>query len=82
MEITSASRRPEKLFETTSAVDVITSEDIERAVGETDDFLERGGMITLPAERNRVRLRINANALRAASLDVSSKLLRVADNKS
>lgn len=51
-------------------------------VGETDDFLERGGMIALPAERNRVRLRINANALRAASLDVSSKLLRVADNKS
>lgn len=31
MEITSASRRPEKLFETASAVDVITSEDIERA---------------------------------------------------
>src|SRR4051794_39959803 len=31
-------------------------------VGETDDFLERGGMITLPAERNRVRLRINPTA--------------------
>jgi iron complex outermembrane recepter protein len=31
MEITSASRRPEKLSETSSAVDVITSEDIERA---------------------------------------------------
>ena len=34
-EITSATRRPEKLFETASAVDVITSEDIERA-GVTD----------------------------------------------
>jgi iron complex outermembrane receptor protein len=31
MEITSASRRPEKLSQTSSAVDVITSEDIERA---------------------------------------------------
>ena len=31
MEITSASRRPEKLSETSSAVDVITAEDIERA---------------------------------------------------
>jgi iron complex outermembrane receptor protein len=31
MEITSASRRPEKLSETSSAVDVITSDDIERA---------------------------------------------------
>ena len=51
-------------------------------VGETEDFLERGGMIALPAERNRVRLRINPTALRAASLEVSSKLLRVADVKS
>ncbi len=31
LEITSASRRPEKLFQTSSAVDVITAEDIERA---------------------------------------------------
>ena len=31
MEVTSASRRPEKLSETSSAVDLITSEDIERA---------------------------------------------------
>lgn len=51
-------------------------------VGETEDFLERGGMIALAAERKRVRLRINATALRAASLDVSSKLLHVADLKS
>ena len=51
-------------------------------VGETEDFLERGGMIALPAERNRIRLRVNPSALRAASLSVSSKLLRVADLKS
>ena len=50
-------------------------------VGETDLFLERGGMIALTTEQNRVRLRINPNKLRAASLDVSSKLLRVADIK-
>lgn len=50
-------------------------------VGETDDFLDRGGMIALPADHNRVRLRINASALRAASLTVSSKLLRVADSR-
>lgn len=48
-------------------------------VGETEDFLDRGGMIALTAERNRVRLRINPTALRATNLDVSSKLLRVAD---
>jgi hypothetical protein len=50
-------------------------------VGETEQFLERGGMIALTAERNRVRLSVNTSALRAGNLDVSSKLLRVADIK-
>jgi len=50
-------------------------------VGETEDFLDRGGMIALPAERNRVHLRVNPTAMRQASLTVSSKLLRVADLK-
>ena len=50
-------------------------------VGETDAFLDRGGMIALTADKNRVRLHINPSLLRAASLDVSSKLLRVADVK-
>lgn len=48
-------------------------------VGETEDFLDHGGMIALPADRNRVRLRIKPSAMRAANLNVSSKLLRVAD---
>ena len=50
-------------------------------VGETEDFLDHGGMISLPAERNRVHLRVNPTAMRQASLTVSSKLLRVADLK-
>jgi hypothetical protein len=50
-------------------------------VGETDAFLGRGGMIALMAERNRIRLHINPSLLRAANLDVSSKLLRVAEVK-
>ncbi|MEO5754623.1 MAG: YfiR family protein [Chthoniobacterales bacterium] len=48
-------------------------------VGETDNFLDHGGMIALTAEQNRVRLRINSAALRATRLNVSSKLLQVAD---
>lgn len=48
-------------------------------VSETEDFLNRGGMIALRAEQNRVRLRISAAALRSANLVVSSKLLRVAE---
>ena len=51
-------------------------------VGETEAFLERGGMIALTADQNRVRLRINPVTLRTAAVDVSSKLLRVAETKS
>jgi len=50
-------------------------------VGETDGFLDRGGMIALTADHDRVRLRVNASNLRAANVDVSSKLLRVAEIK-
>lgn len=48
-------------------------------VSETEDFLNRGGMITLTAEQNRIRLRINLAPLESANLTVSSKLLRVAE---
>lgn len=41
-----------------------------------------GGMVTLTAERNRVRLRINPAMLRTANIAVSAKLLRVAETKS
>ncbi len=51
-------------------------------VGETTDFLENGGMISLTTERNRVRLQVNPAALRAANIDVSAKLLRIAEKKS
>jgi hypothetical protein len=50
-------------------------------VGETDGFLDRGGMIALSSDHNRVRLRVNTSSLRAANVDVSSKLLRVAEIK-
>jgi YfiR/HmsC-like len=50
-------------------------------VGETDGFLDHGGMIALTADRNKVHLRVNASSLRAANVDVSSKLLRVAEIK-
>ncbi len=48
-------------------------------VGETEDFLNHGGMIALPTDRGRVRLKIKPETMRAANLSVSSKLLRVAD---
>jgi hypothetical protein len=66
--------RTEKILSSVSGKSVVT-------VGETDAFLDRGGMIALTADKNRVRLHINPSLLRAASLDVSSKLLRVAEVK-
>lgn len=50
-------------------------------VGETTTFLDRGGMIALTAEQNRVRIWISPARLRAANLIASSKLLRVAEIK-
>ncbi|HEY3663748.1 MAG TPA: YfiR family protein [Chthoniobacterales bacterium] len=47
-------------------------------VGETESFLDRGGMIALTTEQSRVHVRINGTALRNSALGVSSKLLQVA----
>jgi hypothetical protein len=51
-------------------------------VGETDDFVKRGGMIQFATEKNRIRLRINVNAAKVPNLSISSKLLRLADTDS
>lgn len=50
-------------------------------VGESDDFISAGGMIALIAAQNRVHLRINTTAVRAARVGMSSKLLRVAETR-
>lgn len=47
-------------------------------VGESRDFLAKGGMILLMNEGGRVRFKINLEAVQAAELSVSSKLLRLA----
>ena len=48
-------------------------------VGETEDFLEKGGMISLVMRDKTVRLEINLVAAEAAGLKISSRLLAVAD---
>jgi hypothetical protein len=47
-------------------------------VSDADGFANRGGMIRFMTDRNRIRLRINLEAARAANLTLSSKLLRPA----
>ncbi len=48
-------------------------------VGDTEGFATRGGMIRFLTEQNRIRLRVNVGAARAAGLTLSSKLLRAAE---
>lgn len=48
-------------------------------VGESDDFLARGGVINLARREQKVRLEVNLTAAKQAGLKISSKLLSVAD---
>lgn len=48
-------------------------------VGDFDKFTDRGGMIGLVTEKNKVRLKINLEAAKAAGLTISSNLLRAAE---
>jgi hypothetical protein len=48
-------------------------------VGETDQFMERGGVINFVKKAGKIRLEINLAAARQAKLGISSKLLGVAD---
>lgn len=48
-------------------------------VGESDDHLESGGIIRLKLKNDKVRFDISATAAKEASLEISSKLLDLAD---
>jgi len=48
-------------------------------VGDTDQFTDHGGMIWLVMENNKIRLKINLDAAKAAKLTINSNLLRAAE---
>ena len=48
-------------------------------VGESESFLQAGGVINFARRNQRVRLEVNAAAADQAGLKISSKLLNVAD---
>lgn len=48
-------------------------------VSDIDGFPAMGGIIQFYSEANRIRLRVNVGAAKAAGLTISSKLLRSAD---
>ncbi len=47
-------------------------------VGDAEGFSERGGMISLVTANNKIRLKINIGAARAADLRIDARLLRPA----
>jgi hypothetical protein len=69
---TSESRRLDEIVAHLRGRGVLTVSDSER-------FIVRGVMIRLVTERNRIRLRVNLDAAKAAGLTISSKLLRAAE---
>jgi|KBSSwiStaDraftv2_1062776.scaffolds.fasta_scaffold544721_2 hypothetical protein len=48
-------------------------------VGDTEGFAQRGGMVRFVTEKNKIKLLINMDSVKAASLTISSKLLRAAE---
>jgi hypothetical protein len=50
-------------------------------VGDSEDFALHEGMIQFITEKNKIRMRINLEAVKAAGLTISSKLLRVAETR-
>ena len=47
-------------------------------VGDSDSFIEQGGMVRFITVKNKIRLKINVEAAKGAGLTISSKLLRPA----
>ncbi|MCK5120503.1 MAG: YfiR family protein [Methylococcales bacterium] len=61
------------------AILTITSLNKTLTVGESKSFIKAGGMIAFSLEEKKVKLKINIKAFRASGLDISAKLLEVAD---
>jgi hypothetical protein len=68
----SEQRRIPAILEKCSGLSVLT-------VGESDDFLEKGGIINLASRDRKIRLEVNLLAANQARLKINSKLLAIAD---
>jgi uncharacterized protein DUF4154 len=74
--VTSAeNRRAPMLLEVTKKLPVLT-------IGESDQFLEWGGMINFVFEEAQLRFEINTEPAEKVKLEISSKLLRLAKKRS
>jgi len=80
LDVTVVSRRGEAQGQTPAAVYVLTAEDLARSgtVGDSAAFAERGGMIGLRVEGDRVRCDININEVAPSGPRISSEVLKLA----
>ena len=65
------SRKMGSLYDSIKRMPILT-------VGESDDFLDQGGMFTMFSEDKQLRFEVNSTTAENAQLTVSSKLLRLA----
>ena len=65
-------KRLEEILEPLKTLPLLT-------VGESDQFLDRGGVINFAKKDGKVRIEIDLDAARRGQLQISSKLLKVAD---
>ncbi len=63
----------------TSTILAYTKNSHSLTVGESDQFLEQGGMVNFIRKGNKIRFEINVNAYELAELKISSKVLRIAE---
>jgi hypothetical protein len=69
--VTAENKRPSEVIRRLEGKPILT-------VGESERFLEAGGMITFLSENQKIRFQINHEVAKAARLSVSSKLLSLA----
>ena len=69
----SEKKRLPEIFEAVRGTSVLT-------VGETDRFIETGGMVNLVHEGSKIRFQINEPVAKSAGLKISSKMLSLASS--
>lgn len=69
------------LFVSSSVKDMPPAKDVENSlvVGDSDEFIARGGMIGFDTHQGKIKFQINLNAIKQSGLKVSAKLLEVAE---
>jgi len=59
---------------------LVTSKNTQRlTIGESDQFIQQGGMINFVRKDLTIKFEVNINALKQAGLTISSQVLRIAD---